>query len=119
MLLVDDGACPQEAPTCHSTRVGMRYVPRPEPCSHSFNLWMKSWDPDQVQHPVRRSGQLGQHVPYQVRSKVYEDCTANANAEIPRGTRDADKGIEGNHPDPREGRNLVEPPKEEHRRGHV
>src|SRR6516225_8406123 len=68
------------------------------------------------QHLVRRSGPLGQHVPHHVRSKVYEDCTANTNAEIPRGTRNADQRIEGNHPDPREGWNLVEPPKEEHRR---
>jgi hypothetical protein len=57
-------------------------------------------DPGQLQHPVRRSGQLGQHVPHQVRSKVYEDCTANPNAEIPRGTRNADKRVEGNYPDP-------------------
>src|SRR5262249_6905148 len=70
-------------------------------------------------HRVRRSGQLGQHMPHQVRAKMYKDCASNTSAEIPRGTGNADKRIEGNHPDPGEGWNLIEPPKEEHRGGRV
>src|SRR6185295_13141458 len=70
-----------------------------------------------VQRLVRRSGQMGHHVPHEIGTKVHDNCAANTDAKIPHRTGDAYQGVEGYHPRPGEVRDVMEPSKEEHGSG--